>query len=277
MSLTAAEQAAFDHLVAEPGPVTWTSPPSPGGWVASTRGLGARTPIRRPCGSSRAGHSPAASCMKSISPPAASRRPGAAGRGHLAGHPGWDVRGGWGAAGPAGGRDYRPVAGVLAPVRRRDVLAGLRPGGGRRPGEVVAVGVHRYTRFRLARAMFSQVISLIRLMRRYFAVESRGFPPRRASSRRSPRFSPWACSSAARRAALLFLEMGNLAGQCLDDRDVAAGLAGRWRFRAGLVTKPFDPAPELGVSVRACLKTRCEPPELDGRGRTDPGAGDQDG
>lgn len=40
MSLTAAEQAVVDHLVAEPGPVTWTSPPSPGGWVASTRGGG---------------------------------------------------------------------------------------------------------------------------------------------------------------------------------------------------------------------------------------------
>lgn len=40
MSLTAAEQAAFDHLTAEPGPVTWTGPPSPGGWVASTRGPG---------------------------------------------------------------------------------------------------------------------------------------------------------------------------------------------------------------------------------------------
>jgi hypothetical protein len=38
MSLTAAEQAAFDHLVAEAGPVTWTSPASPGGWAASTRG-----------------------------------------------------------------------------------------------------------------------------------------------------------------------------------------------------------------------------------------------
>jgi hypothetical protein len=37
MSLTAAEQAAFDHLVAEPGRVTWTGAPSPGGWVASTR------------------------------------------------------------------------------------------------------------------------------------------------------------------------------------------------------------------------------------------------
>jgi hypothetical protein len=40
MSLTGAEQAIFDHLVAEPGPVTWVSPRSPGGWVASTRGGG---------------------------------------------------------------------------------------------------------------------------------------------------------------------------------------------------------------------------------------------
>jgi hypothetical protein len=40
MSLTAAEQAAFDHLVAAPGRVTWTSPPSPGGWAASTRDRG---------------------------------------------------------------------------------------------------------------------------------------------------------------------------------------------------------------------------------------------
>jgi len=38
MPLTAAQQAAFDLLVAEPGRVTWASPPSPGGWVASTRG-----------------------------------------------------------------------------------------------------------------------------------------------------------------------------------------------------------------------------------------------
>jgi hypothetical protein len=40
MSLTGAEQAAFDHLAAEPGPVTWASPPSPSGWVASIRGGG---------------------------------------------------------------------------------------------------------------------------------------------------------------------------------------------------------------------------------------------
>jgi hypothetical protein len=37
MSLSPDEQAAFDYLVAEPGPVTWPSPPSPGGWVASIR------------------------------------------------------------------------------------------------------------------------------------------------------------------------------------------------------------------------------------------------
>jgi hypothetical protein len=44
MPLTAAQQAAFELLVAEPGLVTWTSPPSRGGWVASTRdaqGIGA--------------------------------------------------------------------------------------------------------------------------------------------------------------------------------------------------------------------------------------------
>lgn len=40
MSLTAAEQAILDHLAAEPGPVTWVSPRSPGGWVASTRSGG---------------------------------------------------------------------------------------------------------------------------------------------------------------------------------------------------------------------------------------------
>jgi hypothetical protein len=37
MSLTAAEQAVLDHLAAKPGPVTWVSPPSPGGWAASAR------------------------------------------------------------------------------------------------------------------------------------------------------------------------------------------------------------------------------------------------
>lgn len=38
MSWTAAEQAAVDHLATDPGPVTWASPPSPGGWMALTRG-----------------------------------------------------------------------------------------------------------------------------------------------------------------------------------------------------------------------------------------------
>ena len=46
----------------------------------------------------------------------------------------------------------------------------------------------------------SQVISLLRLMCRYFVVAGCGFQPRRVSWRRSSRFSPWACSSAARRA-----------------------------------------------------------------------------
>jgi hypothetical protein len=37
MPLTEAQQAAFDHLIAQPGPVTRASPPSPGGWAASIR------------------------------------------------------------------------------------------------------------------------------------------------------------------------------------------------------------------------------------------------
>ncbi len=44
MPLTGAEQAVVDHLTADPGPVTWVGPRSPGGWVASTRsggGMGA--------------------------------------------------------------------------------------------------------------------------------------------------------------------------------------------------------------------------------------------
>jgi hypothetical protein len=42
MPSTAAEQAVIDHLAAAPGPVTWASPPSPGGWVAQVRdGAGA--------------------------------------------------------------------------------------------------------------------------------------------------------------------------------------------------------------------------------------------
>jgi hypothetical protein len=32
---TEAEQAVFDHIVAEPGPVLWAGPPSPAGWMAS--------------------------------------------------------------------------------------------------------------------------------------------------------------------------------------------------------------------------------------------------
>jgi hypothetical protein len=40
MPLTQAEQAVFDHLTAEPGPVTWAGPPSPGGWQASAQGPG---------------------------------------------------------------------------------------------------------------------------------------------------------------------------------------------------------------------------------------------
>jgi hypothetical protein len=40
MSLTGARQAVFNHLVAQPGPVTRANPPGPGGWVASVRGNG---------------------------------------------------------------------------------------------------------------------------------------------------------------------------------------------------------------------------------------------
>ena len=40
MPLTSAEQAIVDHLAAEPGSVTWASPASPGGWVASVRSGG---------------------------------------------------------------------------------------------------------------------------------------------------------------------------------------------------------------------------------------------
>src|SRR6266568_906399 len=69
-----------------------------------------------------------------------------------------------------------------------------------RPGRFPQV--FQLSTVRLVRAMFSQVISLLRLMRRYFVVEGCRFGPRRVSSRRSSRFSPWACSSAARRAAV---------------------------------------------------------------------------
>ena len=47
------------------------------------------------------------------------------------------------AAGPAGGRDRGAEPGVVAPARRRDDVAGLRPRRRGRPGEMVAVGVHR--------------------------------------------------------------------------------------------------------------------------------------
>ena len=40
MSWTPAEQAVVDHLAAAPGPVTWVSPPSPGGWAAQARSGG---------------------------------------------------------------------------------------------------------------------------------------------------------------------------------------------------------------------------------------------
>src|SRR6266487_2107543 len=50
------------------------------------------------------------------------------------GDAGRDLRGRRGAAGPAGGGHHRPVAGFLAPARRRDVLAGVRLPRGGRPG-----------------------------------------------------------------------------------------------------------------------------------------------
>ena len=52
---------------------------------------------------------------------------GPAGRGDLAGDAGGDVRAGRGAAGPAGGGDRGAVAGLVAPARRRDDVAGVRP------------------------------------------------------------------------------------------------------------------------------------------------------
>src|SRR5260370_12575157 len=57
--------------------------------------------------------------------------------------------------------------------------------------------------------------------------------------------------------AVLLLEVSDLAGQCLDDRVVAACAVRRGRFRAGLVTEPFDPAPELGVSVEERVGHAC--------------------
>ena len=59
------------------------------------------------------------------------------------GDAGRDVRAGRGAAGPAGGGDHGAVAGLVAPARGRDDVAGLRAAGRGRPGEVVAVGVPR--------------------------------------------------------------------------------------------------------------------------------------
>jgi hypothetical protein len=87
-----------------------------------------------------------------------------------------------------GGEVADPVAGLDGRDAERDEAVGL-------------AGADGYPRFQLDRAMFSQVASLLRLMRRYFVVEGCGFQPSRVSSRRSSRFSPWACSSAARRAA----------------------------------------------------------------------------
>ena len=66
-----------------------------------------------------------------------------AGCGDLARDFGGDVRAGRGAAGAAGGRDRGAVARVVAPARGRDHVAGVRPARRDRPGEVVAVGVHR--------------------------------------------------------------------------------------------------------------------------------------
>jgi hypothetical protein len=40
VTFTEAQQAVVAQLAAEPGRVTWSSPPSPGGWVASTRAAG---------------------------------------------------------------------------------------------------------------------------------------------------------------------------------------------------------------------------------------------
>jgi hypothetical protein len=38
--MTDAEQAVIEYLTAEPGPVTWTGPPGPSGWVAAIRSGG---------------------------------------------------------------------------------------------------------------------------------------------------------------------------------------------------------------------------------------------
>ena len=68
---------------------------------------------------------------------------GQAGGGGFAGHAGGGLRAGRGAAGAAGGGHHGAVAGVVAPARGRNDVAGLRPARGRRPGEMVAVGVPR--------------------------------------------------------------------------------------------------------------------------------------
>jgi hypothetical protein len=44
---------------------------------------------------------------------------------------------------PLAGRDHGQVAGFVAPARGRDDVAGVRPARRRRPGEMVAMGVHR--------------------------------------------------------------------------------------------------------------------------------------
>jgi hypothetical protein len=49
--------------------------------------------------------------------------------------------------------------------------------------------------------------------------------------------------------AVLFLEVGDLAGQRLDDRVVGVAVAGRGRLRAGLGAQPLDPGAQVGVSV----------------------------
>ncbi len=48
---------------------------------------------------------------------------------------------------------------------------------------------------------------------------------------------------------VLFLEVADLAGQGLDDRVVAVGVAGRDGLRAGLGAQVLDPGAEVRVSV----------------------------
>ena len=52
-----------------------------------------------------------------------------------------------------------------------------------------------------------------------------------------------------RLVTVLFLEVADLAGQGLDDRVVAVGVAGRDRLRAGLGAQPLDPAAQVRVPV----------------------------